>query len=197
MRVRLIPGLLVVSVWVFLRILTPSAVAGGAEHTVGGNEANDWGGLAFAVVNFSLFLIVMHRFAWPALRDFLRGRRREITDAMTLAAQAMVEADEIRRASASKEAALDETRRRMVDDIREGAAADRQRALAAASEIAKRLKADAERQSVSELARARRELRIEAAGLAAKLAEVQLRDNLNAEDRSRLIKEFVVGVSQA
>lgn len=167
-----------------------TAAPGAAAH-----QSADWGGLALAFINFSLFLMVLRRFAWPALRDFLHGRRREIAEAMSVAARAMAEAEAIRSEYAAKEAALEETRRRMVEDIREGAAADRQNALAAAAKAAERLKADAERQAASELARARRELRAEAARLATQLAEVGIREKLDAADRSRLIQDFVAGVS--
>jgi len=180
-----------------LMLLAVSAVAAASEaanHATAGSESRDWAGLAFAVINFSLFLMVLRRFAWPALRDFLQGRRREIAEAMSIAARAIAEAEQVRGECAAREAALEETCRRMVEEIREGAAADRQRALVAAREAAQRLKTEAERQAASELARARREIRAEAARLAGRLAEVQIREKLDAEDRSRLIRDFVAGV---
>jgi len=188
-RIRNVSGLVV------LLLPTLASAAAEAGHAAEGHVSRDWGGLAFAFINFSLFLIVLRRFAWPAVQDFLQGRRREIAEAMSIAARAVAEAEQIRREYAAKEAALGETCRKMVEEIREGAALDRQRALAAASEAAERMKADADRQAASELARARRELRAEAARLAAQLAEVQIRERLDLEDRSRLIKEFVAGVS--
>lgn len=183
---------------VAVALLVLPAIALGAEgHATEGHQSRDWGGLAFAVINFSLFLMVLRRFAWPAVKDFLQGRRSEIAEAMSVAARAIAEAEEIRREYAAKEAALGETCRKMVEEIREGAALDRQRALAAASAAAERLKADSERQAASELARARRELRAEAARLATELAEVEIRKKLTAQDRSRLLDEFVAGVSRA
>ncbi|MBI5505487.1 MAG: ATP synthase F0 subunit B [Deltaproteobacteria bacterium] len=197
MNSRRASRLLTLSLGLVVSPLTLSVCFGNEAGAHADEASADWAGLGFAVINFSLFLMVLLRFAWPALRDFLHGRKREIAEAMSTAARAMAEAEQIRREYAAKEAALDETCRKMVDEIREGAAADRQRALVAATEAAERLKADAERQAASELARARRELRAEAARLAARLAEAQIREKLDAADRSRLVQDFVAGVPQS
>jgi F-type H+-transporting ATPase subunit b len=151
-----------------------------AGHDAGhgaGHDSAAWMTLAFTFVNFSIFLFLLNRYAWPAVRDFLSNRRREVADAMAAAEQARLEAEAIRRDYATKEAALEETRRRMLE--------------------AQRMRADAERQAEHDLARARRELRAEAARLAADLAEKEVRTRLTDADRARLVREFVEGAARS
>lgn len=174
-----------------------SAAASEAAHDgAHGPDSAAWLTLAFSFFNFSVFVFLLRKYAWPAVKDFLYTRRREVADAMAAAEKAREEAEAIRREYAAKEAALDETRRRLLDEIREGAAADREKALKDAQAAAERLKADAERQAEHDLARARRELRAEAARLAAELAEKDVRARLTDADRVRLVREFVEGVAE-
>jgi F-type H+-transporting ATPase subunit b len=153
--------------------------------------------LLFSFVNFSIFVFLLHRYGWPVLRDFLSSRRKEVADAMAAAEQARLEAEAIRRDYAGKEAALEETRRRLLEEISRGAAADRERLLKDAEAAAQRLRAEAERQAEHDLTRARRELRAEAARLAADLAEKEVRSKLTDADRARLVREFVEGAARS
>ncbi len=159
-------------------------------------DAGAWLGLGYSFLNFLMFTFLIRKYAWPAVRDFLASRHKEVSDAMAAAEQAKREADEIRREYASKEAALEETRRRLLEEIRQGAAADRERSLLEAQAAAQRLRAEAESQAQHDLARARRELRAEAARLAAELAEREVASRLTDADRARLVREFVEGVAK-
>ena len=173
-----------------------SAAASEAGHEAAhGPTPEAWMGLMFSFLNFAIFAFLIYRYAWPAVRDFLSSRRMEVVDAMALAEQARAETEAIRAEYASKEAALEETRRHMLDEIRQGAASDREKLLREAEAAAKRLREDAERQAEHDLARARRELRAEAAKLAAELAEKEVRARLSDGDRARLVSEFVEGVA--
>jgi F-type H+-transporting ATPase subunit b len=178
---------------------TTASVASEAAHggeAAHGPDAAAWMSLGFAFFNFSLFVFLLFRYAWPAVKDFLASRHKEVAAAMAAAEEARKETEAIRSEFAKKEAALEETRRRLIEDIRQGAAADREKALQEAKAAAERLRADAERQAEHDMARARRELRAEAARLAAELAEKEVRRRLTDTDRSRLVREFVEGVAR-
>jgi F-type H+-transporting ATPase subunit b len=175
---------------------TAALAAEGGHGSDGAHSQAAWLTLLFSAVNFSIFVFLLTRYAWPALRDFLVKRRHEVAEAMAAAERAREEAEAIRREFAAKEAALEETRRRMLEEIRQGADADRARSLREAQEAGERLRAEAARQAEHDLARARRELRAEAARLAAEIAEKEVRSRLNDADRSRLVREFVEGVSK-
>jgi F-type H+-transporting ATPase subunit b len=172
-----------------------SEAAHGGEGLHGPDEAA-WLSLGFSFFNFFLFVFLLYRYAWPAVRDFLASRHDEVAAAMAAAEQARMETEAIRNEFAQKEAALEETRRRMIEDIRQGAAVDREKALREAQAAAARLRAEAERQAEYDLARARRELRAEAAKLAAEIAEKEVSYRITAADGSRLVREFVQGVAR-
>lgn len=181
-------------------ILATATVAAASEATHGGEGAHGpdqaaWLSLGFSFFNFFLFVFLLYRYAWPALRDFLASRHDEVAAAMAAADQARRASEAIRKEFADKEAALEETRRRMIEEIRQGAAADREKALREAEAAATRLRAEAERQAEHDLARARRELRAEAAKLAADLAEKEVVSRITDADRSRLVREFVQEVA--
>lgn len=182
-----------------LVVLAGATAAMAAEGGHGESHAPDgaaWMTLGFSAVNFTIFALLIYRFGWPGVREFLAGRRNDVAAAMAAAEAARQEAEAIRREYAEKEAGLEETRRRMLEEIRLGAAADRDRLIHEAQAAAERLRADAERQAEHDLARARRELRAEAARLAAELAEKEVRAKLTDTDRSRLLQEFVEGVAR-
>lgn len=172
-----------------------AAYASEAAHAEGGHDSGAWLTLGFTFFNFLIFAILMRKYAWPAVRDFLSSRRREVAEAMAAAELARREADAIRAEYTAKEAALEETRQRMLEDIRKGAALDREKSLREAQAAAERLRAEAERQAEHDLARARRELRAEAARLAAQIAEKDVEARLTEADRSRLVREFVEEVT--
>jgi len=188
-------GLVLVNVAVAFASEAAHGGAPGAEAHQGPDSAA-WLTLGFSFVNFTIFVILIRKYAWPAISSSLSSRRREVADAMAAAEQARQEAEAIRRDYAGKEAALDETRRRMLEELRLGAVADRDKLLKEAEAAARRMRADAERQAEHDLARARRELRAEAARLAAELAEKEVRAKLTDADRARLVREFVEGVAR-
>lgn len=177
-------------------LASEAAHGGAAAEAHHGPDPAAWMTLAFSAVNFSIFCFLIYRYAWPAVKDYLAARSREVAEAMAAADKARQEAEAIRRDYAAREAALEETRRHMLDEIRASAQADRERVLRDAREAAANLLADAERQAESDLARARRELRAEAARLAAEIAERDVRSRLTDADRTRLVREFVEGVAR-
>jgi F-type H+-transporting ATPase subunit b len=181
---------------VLLSSVAGQAVAAGGGGHDGPPPVGAWITLGFTFFNFFLFIWILRRFAWPPVVRFLANRHQEVKDAMAVAEKARAEAEEVKREYALKEAALEETRARMIEEIRAAAVSDRAKALREAEAIAGRLRSEVERQAENELARARRELRAEAARLAAELAEKELRGTMTAADRTRLVREFVEGVAQ-
>jgi len=165
-----------------------------APHESHGGGA--WITLLLTAVNFTIFVVLMRRFASAPLRDYLRGRRQEVADAIAGAEKAKAEADALKQEYEAKAAGLEQTRRDLIEEIRSIANADRERALAAAREASERLREDAERRATSELERARQELRAEAASLAAEIASKRVAERLDDAQRRRLLEEFLGRVGQ-
>lgn len=186
----ILPSLLAVT------IMATAASASEGGRGGEGEGGSAWITLGLSFVNFTIFVLLLRKYAWPAVQDFLVNRRKEVADAMAAAEEARRESERIRQEFAAKEAALEETRRRLLEEIRTGAAADREKLLKEAQDAAARLKAEAERQAENDMVRARRELRAEAARLAAELAEKEVRARLSDADRERLVREFVDGAAR-
>lgn len=174
-----------------------SDAAGGGGHAEGGPTAQQWLLLLFTCINFVIFVLLLRRFTRAPLRDFLRGRRKEIADLMAAAAREKEEAQALKKEYEAKLASLEAAKSELVSDVRRMAETEASKMLAAASEAAARLKRDAERAAQSDHDRAVRELRAEAAKLAAALAAEDIRQRLDPGVRQRLVNEFLDGVAKA
>lgn len=161
--------------------------AGGGEH---GGEGHG-GNALWHALNLILLVGVLVYVGRKPLQEFFSGRRREIETNLQRSAALLAES----------ESRLGEWNRRMqrldqeVEEIRQGAreraAAERDRILADAQVAAERVRRDAGAAIEQETRRARNELRQEATALALDLASDLLRQRMTAEDRARLVDEFI------
>jgi F-type H+-transporting ATPase subunit b len=173
------------------------AGAAGAVHAEGPPTAQQWLLLLFTCINFAVFVYLLRRFTGSPLRDFLRGRRKEIVDLMAEAAREKAEAQALKDEYQAKLARLEDAKQELIAEVQRMAESDAAKLLAAAAEAAARLKRDAERAAQSDHDRAVRELRAEAARLAAALAAEDIRQRLDPAVRQRLVDEFLEGVAKA
>jgi F0F1-type ATP synthase membrane subunit b/b' len=173
-----------------------AAAAGDVHHGQAGPTTAQWKLLGFTVINFCVFVVAMNRLARTPLRDFLRTRRKQIVGEMEEARRLKDDAERLKREIEAKAARLDQDRAELIAEVRAIAEADREKALREASEAAERMRRDAERTADSDLARAKEELRAEAARLAAELAAAEVRRRVTEDDRKRLLSEFLSGVGK-
>ena len=173
------------------------AGAAGAAHAEGPPTAQQWLLLLFTCINFAVFVYLLRRFTGAPLRDFLRGRRKEIVDLMAEAAREKAEAQALKDEYQAKLARLEDAKQELIAEVQRMAESDAAKLLATAAEAAVRLKRDAERAAQSDHERAVRELRAEAARLAAALAAEDIRQRLDPAVRQRLVDEFLEGVAKA
>ncbi len=180
-------------------ILVAASPAGaeGAAHADGPPTAQQWLLLLFTCINFAVFVYLLRRFTGAPLRDFLRGRRKEIVDLMAEAAREKAEAQALKDEYQAKLARLEDAKQELIAEVQRMAESDAAKLLVAAEEAAARLKRDAERAAQSDHDRAVRELRAEAARLAAALAAEGIRQRLDPAVRQRLVDEFLEGVAKA
>jgi len=169
--------------------------AASAEYVAGASEAQ-WLLLACAVVNFGLFLYLLRRFTRRPLSDYLLARRARVREAMEAASRAKQEAETMKAEYHAKAASLDRTRAEMMQEMRAIAEADRVKTMAAVREASERFLHDAERTAESDLERAKRALRSQAAFLAAEAASREIGERLGREDQQRLLNEFLKGVDR-
>jgi F-type H+-transporting ATPase subunit b len=175
---------------------TVSVAATGGAHHDGAPTAGQWLLLLFTVINFVAFAYLLLRFTATPLKEFLRGRRRELVELMAEAQRAKAEAEQLRKEYDAKADALEQTRLDLIAEIKAIAEADRARMLVEARAASERLIRDAERAARSDIERARGELRAEAAKLATELATAEVSRRIDDPARRRLLDEFLTGVAR-
>ncbi|MBI3248089.1 MAG: F0F1 ATP synthase subunit B [Deltaproteobacteria bacterium] len=182
-----------------LFLLLPLAVWAAEEahqehggHTGGGPDAT----LAFAAINFLLFVFVLRKYALPAVRDSLKRRRETIVQALNEAKKAKEEAEALQREYRQKLAGLAAEQERLRQQAFSDAEREKTRILEEAQKMAERVRTEVQLTAGRELAEARRLLREEVAEQAVRLATELVRSRLTPGDQSRLIQDLVQEVNK-
>jgi F-type H+-transporting ATPase subunit b len=148
------------------------------------------GPLAFAILNFALFIWLVVRFGGKPFRAYLEQRhqtvRQQLEEAAALHEQARQKLAEIDRKLRDVEQELAEIREGVAKD----AQVEKERIIKAAEAEAQHIVAQADETLSRELRRARRLLEVEAVESAVRAAEKLLRQRLTDADRRRLNDEY-------
>ena len=192
----------VVGFAVSIGFLFVSAALWAAEEGHGAQGGHDGGGsqllvLAFYAINFVLFVLVLRRYALPAVRESLRRRRDTIVQALSEAKRAKEEAENLRREYEQKLAGLAAEQERLRAQALEAAEREKGRALEEARRMAERIQTEVRLVAQREVEEARRLLRQEVAEQAVRIATELIRTRLTATDQSRLLQDFVREVNSA
>jgi F-type H+-transporting ATPase subunit b len=176
-------------------LLIPVVVfaAGGGEHADSGVILKDF---LYRCFNFVLMVGLLAYFLTKPVRKGLKGRREEIEK--TLAdAQAAKEAAEAKyREYSVKLAKATEEIASITAAIQREGELEREKILNAAKEMAVKIEKEADSKAFSVVAKARIELREEAARLAVELAEDMLKKQVSADDQKRLVDEYMQKVGE-
>jgi len=169
-----------------------AAPAGAAE---GGESAlRDIG---FRVLNVLMLLALLLYFARKPIQNFFSERRNRIRDEIKQASELRREAEERhskwQRRLVDLEAELESIR----GAARERAEREREQILADARAAAQRIQSDAHMAIDRDMRRAVEQLRSEAADLAVELAGEMLAEKITADDRERLLDEFIARIESA
>jgi F-type H+-transporting ATPase subunit b len=153
--------------------------------------------LLFPAINFVLLIGTLFVLTRKPIQTFFGERRnairKELDDAAALEKGARERYAQWQRKLVDLERELAEIRA----GAQERAEAERASLLADARAAAERIRADATNAVEHELRRARAHLREEASQLAIELASGILREKVTAQDRERLIDEFIERVGRA
>ena len=179
--------------WVLaIGLLACRAAALAASEAHGGHAHGiPWATLVFSTINLLIFVYLIARFAWPAIRDWVADRRRQIVEALEAAARAKAEAEQLKHEWEQRLARLE----RELDEMRARARADaereRDRILADARTAAAAILRDAHRSAEQDVRTASAQLRAEVAERAYTLACQTARTRLTASDQDRFIGDFL------
>lgn len=176
------------AVLIFLPIIVWAAEEGHGGHAAGGAPPLK---LVFAAINFLLFILVLRRYALPAIRESLKKRRAAIEQALNEGKRAKEAAEALRLEYEQKLAGLAAEQERLRQQALADAERERARILAEAQKMAERVRVEARQIAQREVEEARRILRQEVANQAIRLAAELVRSRLAPNDQSQLVQDFV------
>jgi F0F1-type ATP synthase membrane subunit b/b' len=168
--------------------LTP-ALAFAAEG--GSEERGTWGALVFYIINFSLFVAILWKYAVPAARNFFRDRATGIRATLAKADAAFREAEELANRAAERMAKLEAEKNQISSDLADETVYQIGRIYDLAREAATRIKRDAEQGATALAENANRRVREALAHAAGKVARDLVLSNFVAGDQTRLVQGFV------
>lgn len=180
---------------ILILALTMSALAasGEAHHVDSGVLLKDF---LYRVFNFAITFGLLAFFLIKPIRLGLSGRREGIEKTLRQAEDARKEAEAKFAEYDSKLARAAGEIEEIYVEIRREGELERQKILANAQEMATKIRQEAERTAANEIAKAKAELRQEAAQMAVRIAEDILRQKVTAQDQDRLVNEYMQKVGE-
>ena len=172
----------------FFVVPTLAIAAGGAGHADSGAVLKDF---IYRCFNFALMVGLLAYFVTKPIRKGLKGRTSDIEKALAEAEAAQAAAEAKHQEYSEKLAKATEEIANIEASIRREGELERDKIVAAAKEMAAKIEIEAESKAAGLVARARTELREEAARLAVTLAEDMLKKQVTAEDQKRLVEEYM------
>lgn len=145
----------------------------------------------FAIINFIVFAGIMYKACKKPVIGYLRERHETIRHDLDEAARLRGEAEQKLIEYQRKVQNVDAEIESLLAGIRKEAEAEKGRIVAAAEEQAKRLKADAERQIASEIARAKMDLQRGAIEAAVSAATKLVQGAIGADDQRKMAERYV------
>lgn len=175
---------------VVLCLLVPvgAFAAGEGGHADGGAVLKDF---LYRCFNFALMAGLLAYFVTKPVRKGLRERRENIAKTLADAEAAKEAAEAKHREYTEKLAKATEEIENIAASIRREGETERDKIIAAAKELATKIEQEAENKAAGLVARARAELREEAARLAVELAEDLLKQQVTPDDQQRLVEEYM------
>ena len=173
-----------------LLVLAPVAAfaSGDGGHADGGVVFKDF---LYRCFNFALLVALLVYFLRKPIREGLTSRREGIEKTLADAEAAKEAAEAKYREYSEKLAKATEEIENITASIHREGELERDKILAAAKEMAVKIEQEAESKASGVVAKARTELREEAARLAVELAEDMLKKQVSADDQKRLVDEYM------
>ena len=161
-----------------------AAEGAGAEH-------GSWTLLMFFIINFALFVWVLVRFAGPVARKLFADRAATIRTALSRAASALAEAEDLANKAAARMAALGAELKKLGDELEQETAFQVAKVAEMAKATADRIHRDTEMSSSALSDAAKRRVRAQLAESAATLAREMISRDFQPNDQGRLLDGFM------
>lgn len=176
-----------------LTVLPMTALAAAGAHVDSGVLLKDF---IWRCLNFAVMVGLLGYFVTKPIRNGLQNRRADIEKTLSDAAAARDAAEAKAREYQEKLAKAAAEIDGIYAAIRREGELERDKILASAKEMAAKIEQEADAKAAGAVARARLELRAEAARLAVALAEELLAKNVTAADQKRLVDEYMQKVGE-
>lgn len=186
-------GLAVPAYLLLCSLYSWAAEEGHGGHAAGGSQQY---ALAFAAINFLLFIFLLRRYALPAVRESLIKRRAAIAQALNEGKKAKEEAEALRREYEQKLAGLAAEQEQLRQQTLADAEREKERILEEAGHMAERVRIEAQQVAQREVEEARRILREEVSAQAVRLATELVRSRLTTNDQRQLVQDLVQEVNK-
>jgi F-type H+-transporting ATPase subunit b len=173
-------------------LLIPAVAEAAAEHHAA--HGVPWLKLIFMATNFAIFAAILHRYAWPAVRDVLQTRHANIVAALEQAAWAKAESERLKNEWELRLANLNAEMEEMRRQVRAEIEAERERILAAARDLAASIQRDAVRAAEQEVRTAEAALRKEVAEQALSIARSLAPARMTADQQGHFVSDFITQV---
>ena len=145
-----------------------------------------WGAIAFAVL-----VLLMWRFAGPAIKNTLDARQAAVTGSLEDAERAKTEAESLLDDYRKQLAQAQEEANRIIEEARETSDALRAETIERANGEAEEIRQKARDDAAAEMSRAREGLRSEVANLSIDLAERVVQESLDRETQLGLVERYI------
>jgi len=178
----------ITSAAIFAAAFFPRAALAAEEA---GAEHGSWLTLTYFAINFILFVGVLVYFAGPAARKFFADRAFTIRTALSRAAGAFAEAEDLANKAAARMAALSAELKKVADELEQETAFQVSKVAELAKSTAERIHRDTTTSSSALAEAARRRVRAQLAESAATLARDLIGRNFQPTDQGRLIDGFM------
>lgn len=176
-------------------LMAPAVVfaATGGGHAGDGVILKDF---LYRCLSFVLMVGLLAYFVTKPIRKGLKDRTAEIEKTLADAQAAKEAAEGKHREYSEKLAKATEEIAVITNSIQREGELEREKIIAAAKDLAVKIEEEADSKASSVVAKARIELRAEAANLAVELAEDMLKKQVNADDQKRLVDEYMQKVGE-
>jgi F0F1-type ATP synthase membrane subunit b/b' len=159
-------------------------------------ETGSWFALLFYVINFSLFVVIIVRYAGPAIKGFFRDRAVGIRQNMQRADSALLQAQERASRAAEQMSGLEADKAKIASEMADETVYQVGRIYDMAQEAVARLKRDTELTSAALRESGRRHVREAMALAAGEIARELIVRNFEPSDQSRLLEQFTAKLNQ-
>jgi F0F1-type ATP synthase membrane subunit b/b' len=184
--------------WITSAAILAAAFFPQAAHAAeeAGAERGSWLLLGFFTINFLLFVWVLVYFAGPPARKFFADRAVTIRTALSRAASAFAEAQDLANKAAGRMAALEAELKKLADELENETAFQVGKIAELAKATADRIHHDTEMSSSALTEAAKRRVRAQLAHSAATLARDLIGRDFQRNDQGRLIDGFMDKLGQ-